>query len=119
MDKARSRRDVLGAAIGGAAAIAAAGVLRPLGVRAASTAVMTEVDNPTAAETSITNSATGDTSALRGTVTDVGVGLIGEAQSGAGVLGTSELGSLGVAGFSGDPNGYPGVTGTGAGVYGF
>jgi hypothetical protein len=33
-------------------------------------------------------------------------------------LGTSEIGSLGVAGFSGDPNGYPGVTGTSAGVYG-
>jgi hypothetical protein len=119
MDKVRSRRDVLGAAIGGAAALAAASVIRPLSMRAASTAVMTEVDNPTGSETSITNSASGETTALRGTVTDIGIGLTGETQTGAGVLGTSEGGSLGVAGFSGDPNGYPGVTGIGAGVYGF
>ena len=119
MDKVRSRRDVLGAAIGGAAALAAATIVRPIAARAASTAVMTEVDNPSAAETSITNSDSSDTAvAFRGTVTDIGVGLKGETQGGAGVLGTSEGGSLGVAGFSGDPNGYPGVTGIGAGVFG-
>ena len=119
MDRVRSRRDVLGAALGGAAAIAAAGIIRPISANAASTAVLTEVDNPTAAETSITNSDGSDQAvALRGTVTDIGVGLVGETQHGTGVLGTSEGGSTGVAGFSGDPNGYPGVTGNAAGVYG-
>jgi hypothetical protein len=56
-NQGRTRRAILSGALGGLAALAASAVGRPLPARAASTAVMTETDNPTATTTSITATA--------------------------------------------------------------
>ena len=126
----RSRRAVLAAAIGGAAAAATAGLIRPEGVRADSSPLMTEVDNPTGPTTSISSGYSSvDDVAFQVSIADLatgirgispsGVGVKGEnTAGGAGVLGTSSNGATGVAGFSGDPANYPGV-GDQAGVFGY
>jgi hypothetical protein len=114
-----SRRDLLAAAAGGASALAAQALASPLSVAAASTAVMTEVDNQTQAETSITvESPFGDndvpSAAFTARVTVDGVALRGYSPSGAGIVGDSDT-SVGVVG----RNGAGGtVTGVQAGVYG-
>lgn len=119
----RSRRDILTAAAGGAAALAAGALAKPLPAAAASTAVMTEVDNPTTAETSITATLTEGTGdelviAFESNVNADFVGVRGYSPSGPGVLGDSDTG-YGIAGRLGDtgPNfGYPaaGVLGVSA-----
>ncbi len=86
----RSRRTLLAAAAGTAAALAASAAL-PLTVAAADpNDVVMGVDNPTTATTSITDSGT-DSTALAGNATGTGAGY--------GVLGTS-LGGGGVVGWS-------------------
>ena len=138
----RSRRNVLVAAVAGAAAVAAEGLVRPTTAAAASTALMTEVDNPTIATTSVSAvgsitkadgvafvvSVSGDATAVRGDGVD-GVGISGTSDLGNGVFGRSN-GGAGVYGFIGDPindgggsragvcgesalPGLPGVTGNG------
>jgi len=126
----RSRRAVLAAAAGSAAALVAGSLVRPLSTDAASAALMTEVDNATAATTSITSSVNGDTSAgfettVSGQAAAIhghspeGIGVHGtNPTSGAGVVGDSS-GAVGVFGRSGDPNGYPGIAGNSAGVIGY
>jgi len=126
----QSRRAVLAAAAGSAAALVAGSLVRPLSVDAASTALMTEVDNPTAATTSITASVSGDTDVgFATTVGDQATAIQGHSpgrigvqgtndSSGAGVVGDSNA-AVGVFGRSGDPNGYPDVAGNSAGVVGF
>jgi hypothetical protein len=114
-----SRRDLLAAAAGGASALAAQALASPLSVAAASTAVMTEVDNQTQAETSITiESPFGDndvpSAAFTAKVTVDGVALRGYSPSGAGVVGDSDA-SVGVVGRSGASGT---VTAVQAGVYG-
>jgi hypothetical protein len=127
-----SRRAVLAAAVGGAAALAAEAITRPLSAQAASTALMTEVDNPTAAKTSISAVSSlyseGDIG-FETNVGDVATALHGDSPGGVGVHGTNDLsgagvlgdsnGATGVFGRTGDPNGYPGVAGISAGVYGY
>jgi hypothetical protein len=127
----QSRRRLLTVVATGVAALAADRLARPTGVRAVSTALMTEVDNPTGAETSVTSSqntpadvafrvAVGDqATALKGESPN-GVGILGTNDlSGAGVLGDSTGGAVGVMGRTGDPGGYPNPSGTSAGVYGY
>ncbi len=126
----RSRRAVLAAAAGSAAALVAGSLVRPLSADAASAALMTEVDNSTAATTSITSSVNGDTSVgFATTVGDVATALQGNSPSGIGVQGTNTSSgagvvgdsteAVGVFGRSGDPNGYPGIAGISAGVVGY
>jgi hypothetical protein len=129
--RARSRRRLLAAAAGGVAALAADALARPHVAEAASAALMTEVDNPTGAETSVTSSqSTKDEVAFKVSVGDLatalhadsanGVGVLGtNGTSGAGVMGNSTGGAVGVMGQTGDPGGYPGVPAGSAGVYGF
>ncbi len=123
-----SRRSILGAAVGGAAAIAAGTLVRPTSADAASSALMTEVDNPTALTTSISagSSITSDgdvgfgvrvgdlATALHGD-TASGIGIHGTAVNGAGVTGDA-TGGTGVIGRIGDPSTYGGGK---AGVSGF
>jgi hypothetical protein len=91
----RSRRSLLVAAAGSAAALAAtaASAALPLAASAAPASVMTEQDNPSTADTSITDSGAGST-AFIGNATGTG--------SGFGVEGTS-LGAGGVVGWSVQP----------------
>lgn len=102
----RSRRELLTAAAGGAAALAAGAMVKPLPASAVSTAVMTETDNPTTAETSITatlSDGTGDelVVAFESNVNDGFVGVRGYSPTGQGVLGDSDSGH-GIAGRLGD-----------------
>jgi hypothetical protein len=118
-----SRREILAAAAGGAAALAAGALAKPLPVDAASSALMTEVDNPTTLETSVTatlSAGTGDelVVAFESNVNAAFVGVRGYSPDGRGVLGDSDHGH-GIAGRLGDtgPNiGYPpaGVLGVSA-----
>jgi hypothetical protein len=128
--QARSRRSVLAAAVGGAAALAATSIVRPLAAEAASTALMTEVDNPTGAKTSISSSLQSDTDvAFETTVGDLATAIHGDSPNGVGVHGTNDLsgagllgdsnGATGVFGRSGDPNGYPSPGGSSTGVHGY
>ena len=132
----RSRRALLTAAAGGAAALAANAAM-PLTAAAASTQLMTEVDNPTAAETSVTQATAGDVAFKARTVNTDAAGLVGSTgdetdidtqTSFTGVYGfaqedtTNSLGS-GVWGSSPDTgvvgSGYWGVYGVGTiGVWG-
>ncbi|TME79969.1 MAG: hypothetical protein E6I45_11920 [Chloroflexi bacterium] len=129
--RAQSRRQLLTAAAGGVAALAAEALTRPHAVDAVSAALMTEVDNPTSAETSVTSSqsTTGEV-AFKVAIGDLGTALHADSPNGVGVLGTNNLGGAGVMGNStggavgvigqtGDPAGYPGVPAGSAGVYGF
>ena len=128
----QSRRRLLAAAVGSAAALAAQAIVRPSPADAVSTALMTEVDNPTAAKTSIsaTTSITSDGDiGFETSVGDLATAIHGDSPNGLGVHGTNDLsgagvvgdstgGATGVLGRSGDPNGYPGP-GDSAGVHGF
>lgn len=87
LDAPRSRRALLTAAAGGAAALAVSAI-RPGHVDAASVAVMTEVDNPTTEVTSISNSESGET-AFIGRGAGAGTGVEGASTTGFGVLGNS------------------------------
>jgi hypothetical protein len=125
----RSRRSVLAAAVGGAAALAATSLARPLRVDAASTALMTEVDNPTTAKTSISavSSLTIDGDiAFETTVGDLATAIHGDSPNGIAIYGTSAnahgvigdaTAGTGVMGRAGDPNTYG--TASGFGVHGF
>jgi hypothetical protein len=126
----RSRRAVLAAAAGSAAALVAGSLARPLSADAASAALMTEVDNATAATTSITSSVNGDVAAgfettVAGQAAAIhghspeGIGVHGtNPTSGAGVVGDSDE-AVGVFGRTGDPSGYPEIAGNTAGVIGY
>jgi hypothetical protein len=92
----RSRRALLTAAAGAAGAVAASAAL-PLTVAAAPTAMSTEQDNPSVADTSVTDSGAGST-AFAGNATGTGAGF--------GIAGTS-LGAAGVFAWSvDDPTSY-------------
>ncbi len=126
-----SRREILAAAAGGAAALAASALVKPLPAAAASTALMTEVDNPTAAKTSISATAsltTADDIAFEVSVGDLATAIHGQSPSGAGIRGSNtdslagvvgdSMNAVGVAGLTGavfDPNNVTGIT---AGVLG-
>lgn len=85
----RSRRALLTAAAGSAAAVVASAAL-PLGVAAAPTAMSTEQDNPSAADTSITDSGADSTAfTAKATGTGAGFGLQGTSLGGGGVVGWS------------------------------
>ena len=85
----RSRRALLAAAAGSAAALAASAAL-PLAASAAPTAMSTEQDNPSAANTSVTDSGAGSTAfAGNATGTGAGYGLLGTSTGGGGVVGWS------------------------------
>jgi len=135
----RSRRAVLGAAIGGAAAIAASTVAKPLTVSAATggNAILGEA-NSADAETSISKS-TADANAFRATIgsgtgvrgesTDTAptadfnveshrTGVIGVAGDAAGSwINTDETGVFGFANLSPNSTGVVGLSPDGAGVY--
>jgi hypothetical protein len=97
-DGRRSRRAVLAAAAGGAAALAV-NALRPSAIEAAATNMQTETDNATVAPTGVTN-ATADSEALFGHATAGGIGVEGTTLTGTGVLGESVSGT-GVEGNAG------------------
>jgi hypothetical protein len=85
----RSRRALLAAAAGAAGALAARAAL-PLTAAAASTNVMTEIDNPTTVTTSITDSGAGSTAfAAHATGTGIGYGLEATSLDAGGVVGWS------------------------------
>lgn len=121
----RTRRSLLTAAAGGAAALAVSAI-KPAGVAAAPTNMQTEQDNPTADNaTGVTNSTTGIT-ALYGTAAGNGTGVEGTSETGKGVRGhstdtsdpqnnTDNAGVVGVAGNVGDIADNFGLTG----VYGY
>lgn len=110
-----SRRDLLTAAAGGAAALAAGALAKPLPAAAASTALMTEVDNPTTAKTSIsaTSSLTLDGDiAFETTVGDLATAIHGHSPNGIGVRGSNEFSQAGVVGESANAVGVAGWTGS-------
>jgi hypothetical protein len=126
-----SRREMLAAAAGGAAALAASALVRPLPAAAASTALMTEVDNPTEAKTSVSALASLTTAsdiAFEVSVGDLATAIHGESPSGAGIHGSNtdsmagvighSMNAVGVAGSSGAPFEASSVTGITAGVLG-
>lgn len=85
----RSRRALLGAAAGAAGALAAQAAL-PLAAAAASANMMTEVDNPTTADTSITDSGADSTAfSCHATGTGSGYGIEATSTGGGGVVGWS------------------------------
>ncbi len=105
----RTRRAVLGAALGGAAAVAA-GSLRPLEVRAADggNALLGQANESTA-QTSFENTDPGEPS-LVGIQASGGIGVVGSSIGGAGVHGSSD-GKSGVWGTSGEQAGVWGSSG--------
>ena len=109
-----SRREILAAAAGGAAALAAGALVKPLPAEAASTALMTEVDNPTEAKTSISATAsltTEDDIAFEVSVGDLATAIHGESPSGAGIRGSNSDSQAGVVGDSMNAVGVAGWTG--------
>lgn len=109
-----SRREILAAAAGGAAALAASALVKPLPAAAASTALMTEVDNPTEAKTSISATAsltTADDIAFEVIVGDLATAIHGESPSGAGIRGSNTDSQAGVVGDSMNAVGVAGSTG--------
>lgn len=118
----RTRRAVLASAVGGAAAVAAAQLTRPLPVAAADpNDVVLNQDNPAVALTSITQASV-DTGAFRATAAGSGTGLEGASPAGAGVFGaTSETQAAGVLGAAGslDASTYAAAEPLNTGVYGF
>jgi hypothetical protein len=136
----RSRRAVLGAALGGAAAIAASNVAKPLAVNAATggNLVLGHTDNTADAETALTKTTgganafratLGSGSGVRGESTDTNptldftvashkTGVIGSAGSGAGLPdNTDETGVFGFANVSANSAGVAAVSPDGAGVF--
>lgn len=126
-----SRREILAAAAGGAAALAAGALVKPLPAAAASTALMTEVDNPTEAKTSISATAsltTEDDIAFEVSVGDLATGIHGQSPGGFGVYGTNtsssagvvgdSVNAVGVAGWSGSTVTHADIAGITAGVLG-
>lgn len=126
-----SRREILAAAAGGAAALAVGALVKPLPAAAASTALMTEVDNPTEAKTSISATAsltTADDIAFEVSVGDLATAIHGESPSGAGIRGSNtdsqagvvgdSMNAVGVAGWTGAPFESSAVAGITAGVVG-
>jgi hypothetical protein len=120
----RSRRAVLAAAAGGAAALAAS-ALGPATVAAAAANMQTETDNATTAPTGVSNSTDGS-DALFGNATGAGTGSKGTSGKGMGVVGTSadttdpainttNAGVVGVAGAIGSISSNIALTG----VYGY
>lgn len=105
----RSRRAILAAAAGGAAALAATAI-RPDAVAAVATNMQTETDNATTASTGVTNSTLGS-NALFGTASGDGHGVDGTSSTGMGVRGVSSetldplvnVTNAGVVGIAGDP----------------
>lgn len=82
----RSRRAILAAAAGAAGALAAQAAM-PLAAAAASTNMLTEVDNPTIATTSVTDSGADSTAfASHATGTGFGYGLEATSTGGAGLV---------------------------------
>lgn len=116
-----SRRDLLAAAAGGASALAAQALASPLSVAAASTAVMTEVDNPTQAETSITADITGTDEepafAFEANIVDTGTGLHGYSPGGTAIIGDSDM-RIGVAGRVADTSPLAGMSSGVVGISG-
>jgi len=109
----RSRRAVLAAAAGGAAALAASAI-GPATVAAAAANMQTETDNATALPTGVTNS-TADSQALFGHATGAGNGVEGTSATGHGARGvstdtsdpTNDVSNAGVVGVAGDTNNIP------------
>jgi hypothetical protein len=99
----RSRRSILAAAAGGAAALAAGHLIRPEPVAAVGTPVDIDVDNASTAVTSITQG-TADTGAFAAHAAGIGAGLEGTSSGGVGVLATTGPAGLpAVVGIQGDP----------------
>jgi len=109
----RSRRAVLAAAAGGAAALAASAI-GPATVAAAVGNMQTETDNATTAPTGVSNSTDGS-DALFGNATGAGTGSKGTSGKGMGVVGTSadtsdpatNTSNAGVVGVAGDIGSIP------------
>ncbi len=120
----RSRRSLLAAAAGGAAALAVAAI-RPAAVDAAPANMQTETNNLTSDPTGVTNSAAGEL-ALFGHAAGDGTGVEGTSASGEGVRGVSEdtsdpatnVSNAGVVGIAGLPASIAGNIGL-TGVYGY
>ena len=120
----RTRRALLTAAAGGAAAFAVS-TIKPGAAAAAAGNMQTETDNATVAATGVSN-ATADDTALFGNASAAGTGVEGNSATGFGVLGnssdasdpetnTSNAGVVGVAGDTANINSNVGLTG----VYGY
>lgn len=132
-DRPASRRAVLTAALGGAAALGVQALASAPGVRAAPTAVLTETANTAAADTSLTADLASATvfgasnssldpslssAAIVGLV-QAGRGVAGKAATGHGVEGSSDVG-VGVFALTGDGTNAASAPGTDyTGVYGF
>lgn len=118
----RTRRAVLASAVGGAAALAASQLARPVPALAVDPDdVAKNTDNPTTALTSITQ-ATTDIGGFKATAAGVGTGLEGASTAGTGVLGTTgQVELAGVVGTAGDIAGsdFEGGYELNTGVYGF
>jgi hypothetical protein len=123
-DTVRSRRAVLAAAAGSAAALAV-GAIRPGTVEAVPITMLTETENNATAPTSIINSDPGETAFIARAAED-GTGLDSMSDRGVGVLGTSAVtsdpesntrnaGVVGIAGAIGSISANVGLTG----VYGY
>lgn len=120
----RTRRALLTAAAGGAAALAV-GAIKPAGVAAAPANMQTETNNLTIDGTGLTNSTSGGT-AFYANGQDAGIGVDGSSDTGIGVRGHSQVtsdpatnvtnaGVVGVAGDEGAINANIALTG----VYGY
>ena len=120
-----SRRALLTAAAGGAAALAVSSLARPFPAAAAAANMQTETDNATTKPTGVSN-ATADSDALFGHATAIGTGVTGTSVTGIGVSGVSSdtsdpIGNernTGVFGVAGDPADVDWSTGL-TGVFGY
>jgi hypothetical protein len=120
-----SRRALLTAAAGGAAALAVSSLARPFPAAAAAGNMQTETDNATSAPTGVSNSAA-DSDALFGDANATGTGVSGTSVTGIGVSGVSSDTSApltndrntGVFGVAGDPADVDWSTGL-TGVFGY
>ena len=84
----RTRRSLLTAAAGGAAALAVSAI-KPAGVAAAPANMQTETDNATTATTLISNSTAGSTAFIANAATS-GTGMRGNSAKGTGLVGVSD-----------------------------
>jgi hypothetical protein len=120
-DRPASRRAVLAAALGGAAALGVQALASAPGVRAAATAVLTETPNTAAVNTSLTADLAADTvlevNNSTADLSKASVGLLGHAANGAGVKGASDA-NVGVYGGTADQTNASSFTDY-TGVYGF
>ncbi len=118
----RSRRALLASAVGGAAALAATQLAKPLSVAAADPYDVVLNDNNAATALTTITQGTADTGALKGIGAVTGTGLEGVSDTGIGVLGTTTSVDLaGVVGTSGVTTGsdLAGGIDLNTGVYGF